>query len=309
MNYLLSDAPLEYLSGRNDRKGAVREPRPAVVRGNPELTRQLINQLTGKKYRYVSGVLSFKEFISAEQEQRIIDRFEASAFPGLRRDQFACLWIRHSHNAPEGHKRSELHFLVPRIELATGRALNIRPPGKRTDELYDTFRLLINHEFKLKDPHPAFNRLSSDQIKLLSEKLTRLTEARAKYNIGRYGASSEVQEFNPKPYEDRTGFADRGVTAPRGAAQDPFEGNRDALDRLDRAIRALGTAGAHVEHASRRLEPSVEAIREAAPQALALFRRRALSRAILGKYGIAAAPTGHSDERDAAMVLELDREP
>jgi hypothetical protein len=309
MSYLLSERPLQYLAGGKDKKGVVREPRPAVVRGNPQLTRQLINQLIAKKHRYVSGVLSFKELITPEQEQKIIDRFEATAFPGLGRSQFDCLWIRHSHNAPEGHKRSELHFLVPRIELSTGKALNIRPPGRRTDALYDTFRLLINHEFKLKDPHPAFSRLSSDQIKSLGEKLTRLTEARAKYNIERYGASPEPQELNPQLYEDRTGFADRGVTSPGGAAQEPFEGNRDALDRLGRATRALGAARSHVEHASRRLDPSVEAIREAAPQALAFFHRRAVSQAILGKYGVAPAATRSSAQRDQEMVLELDREP
>src|ERR1041384_3868613 len=92
VSYLLSEAPLGYLAGEKDKKGRVREPRPAVVRGNPELTRKLINQLVSKKHRYVSGVLSFKELISPETEQHIIYRFERSAFAGLHRDQFDCLW-------------------------------------------------------------------------------------------------------------------------------------------------------------------------------------------------------------------------
>src|SRR5207247_1830946 len=118
VRYLTAKRPFDYLAGKRDAKGAVRDPAPAVVRGDADLTRRLINQLHGRKHRYVSGVLSFRELISPEAEQQIIDRFEGTAFAGLEPGQFDCLWIRHAHN-----RRSELHFLVPRCELSTGKAL------------------------------------------------------------------------------------------------------------------------------------------------------------------------------------------
>ena len=55
-----------------------------------------------------------------------MDAFEAFAFAGLDAEQFDITWVRHQHTAGG---RVELHFVTPRMELASGRALNIAPPG------------------------------------------------------------------------------------------------------------------------------------------------------------------------------------
>ena len=47
------------------------------------------------------------------------------------------LWVRHSH---EG--RVELHFCTSRLELTTGRSLNIAPPGYQ--DAYDSLRDMMN---------------------------------------------------------------------------------------------------------------------------------------------------------------------
>jgi hypothetical protein len=60
---------------------------------------------------------------------------------------------RHGHTG-----REELHFVVPRIELATGRSLNIAPPGRASRRLFDTFRSKINAEFGLSDPDDPARR-------------------------------------------------------------------------------------------------------------------------------------------------------
>jgi hypothetical protein len=269
MAYLLSKAPLQYLAGARDAKGAIRDPAPAVVRGNPALTRRLINQLFNKKHRYVSGVLSFRELISPQAEQRIIDRFEATAFPGLHRGQFDCLWIRHAHN-----HRTELHFLVPRCELSSGRALNIRPPHERTEELYDTFRKLINHDFHLKDPDRSVAHLSPHAVQQLREKLDRLTAARAKYNRQRFPARSAnpIQLTHPRIHEDRTRPFVGSVGPARTPAHDTKQRTGSALERLGRAMGALGAASACLEHSTQRFGCSVGKIRARAPQAVAQAR-------------------------------------
>jgi hypothetical protein len=119
-----------------------------VLRGDPALTRNLIDSL-GFTHKYTSGVLSFApgEVITPEMEQRIMTDFEAVAFAGLKRDQYSILWVRHEH---AGHH--ELNFLVPRVELSTGKSLNIAPPKTSTRELFDTFRSMINARYGLADP-------------------------------------------------------------------------------------------------------------------------------------------------------------
>lgn len=130
-------------------KSAGREHSPPVVlRGDAEQTRQLIDSLEFK-HKYTSGVLSFApdEKITPEMEKAIIDRFEKVAFAGLEPDQYNCLWVRHSH---AGHH--ELHFVTPRVELSTGKSLNIRPPGDLAKATFDDFRSEINARYGLADP-------------------------------------------------------------------------------------------------------------------------------------------------------------
>ncbi len=121
---------------------------PVVLRGDPELVRNLIDT-SPNKYKYTSGVLSFApgETITEEMEQDIMDTFEQAAFAGLEPDQYSILWTRHIH---AGHH--ELNFLIPRIELTTGLSLNIRPPGPKATDLFDTFRSMINARYGLADP-------------------------------------------------------------------------------------------------------------------------------------------------------------
>ena len=84
-------------------------------------------------------------------EKAIMDGFERVAFAGgLQPDQYSILWVRHQH---AGHH--ELHFLVPRVELVTGKSLNIAPPGPESRKLFDTFRSMINAQYGLADPDDA----------------------------------------------------------------------------------------------------------------------------------------------------------
>jgi Toprim-like/Relaxase/Mobilisation nuclease domain len=120
--------PVEYITRIDDRAtGKLREPAPEVIRGNPEFTQQLIDSLDFK-YKYNSGVLSFapEDAPTTEQQQKLIDSFEKYAFAGLSPDQYDILWVRHTHT---GSNRVELHFVTPRVELDSGKSLNIAPPG------------------------------------------------------------------------------------------------------------------------------------------------------------------------------------
>jgi len=138
--------PTKYVTDK-EREGRKKFP-PVVIRGDAEQTRNLIDSLDFK-WKYTSGVLSFApgEIITTEMESEIINRFESLAFAGLDQDQYNILWVRHTH--ADHH---ELHFITPRVELETGKSLNIKPPGDLAKEHFDDFRSEVNAKFGLADP-------------------------------------------------------------------------------------------------------------------------------------------------------------
>ena len=120
--------PVEYITRLDDPKTKkLRSPAPEVIRGNPVITRRLIDSLEFK-HKYRSGVLSFapEDAPTDKQIEAIIDSFERYAFAGLSKDAYNTLWVKHTHTS---NNRVELHFVTPRVELYTGKSLNIAPPG------------------------------------------------------------------------------------------------------------------------------------------------------------------------------------
>ena len=120
--------PIDYLLKDKDANGLQREPLPEVVKGDPQQVVRLIDSLDFK-HKYCSGVISFapEDSPTPQQQRAVIESFEKTAFAGIDSDCYSCLWIKHTHTTSEG--RVELHFVTPRVELETGKSLNIAPPG------------------------------------------------------------------------------------------------------------------------------------------------------------------------------------
>ncbi len=129
--------PTRYLV-RPDYPGRKDAP-PEVLRGDVGMTRSLIDSIT-RKWKYTAGALSWHpdDKVSPEKEEEVMDAFERVAFAGLEPDQRNILWVRHVH---AGHH--ELHFVIPRMELSSGKAFNACPPGWEED--FAPFRDLCNH--------------------------------------------------------------------------------------------------------------------------------------------------------------------
>lgn len=301
MAYLLSEAPLKYLSGSRDRQGVVRNPAPVVVKGHPELTRKLINQCRNKN-KYTSGVISCERMISKADEKEIIRRFEQVAFAGLREHQFDCLWIRHSHLG-----RSELHFLIPKNELTSLKALNINPPRLRKEGLYDSFRKLTNHEFNLKDPSGI--QLSPSERNRLTQKLTKLVAARASYNRSRYPVvkQDQIEIFALGRCQDRTGSPGGSPATPRPAISTAQPAARPSIERLGRANRILGQTRQHLDIASCEFDCATGALQGQLGERVALRRRKLASKGLFFRYGISEAksPITFNDRDHGGLVLDL----
>lgn len=123
-----------------DREGRDHAP-PEVLRGDIERTRDLIDSIS-REWSYTHGVVSFalEDAPTEDQQRQVMDRFEALAFGGLDPEQYDITWVRHHHTSGG---RVELHFVTPRMELTTGRALNIAPPG--WEGTYRPLRDFLNH--------------------------------------------------------------------------------------------------------------------------------------------------------------------
>jgi 5S rRNA maturation endonuclease (ribonuclease M5) len=117
-----------------------RDPAPEIFSGNPARTQSLIDSIE-RKNRYTSGVIAFglEDNPSSKQQSELMAEFERVAFAGMEREQYDILWVKHSHASGV-----ELHFIVPKVELTSGKALNIAPPGwKKT---FDPLRDYWNHK-------------------------------------------------------------------------------------------------------------------------------------------------------------------
>ena len=130
------DRPVRYLI-REDIPSRKEHP-PEVLRGDPKLTAALINSIE-RRWKFTSGVLAWHpdDNVNEAQERDVMDAFERVAFAGLEADQRHILWVRHRH---AGHH--ELHFLIPRMELSSGKDFNACPPGWQKD--FAVFRDLFN---------------------------------------------------------------------------------------------------------------------------------------------------------------------
>ncbi|MEP4197101.1 MAG: relaxase/mobilization nuclease domain-containing protein [Aliishimia sp.] len=153
VGYLVADKVLAYDDNRDlirDADGqpmtVTREPLPEVLRGNPDRTEALIDA-SRHQWTYRAGVISFaaEDAPNEAQQAEVMDHFEQLAFAGLDPTQYDVLWVRHTHE-----DRVELHFCTPRLELTSGRSLNIAPPGY--EKAFDSLRDVMNQRHGWADP-------------------------------------------------------------------------------------------------------------------------------------------------------------
>ena len=153
VDYLIDREVVAYDQNRNpltDESGTIkmmrRVPEPQVIEGNPDRLRTLIDA-TPYQWTYRAGVIAFthEDAPTPDQQRDVISAFEDLAFAGLEPDQRDILWVQHRHE-----DRVELHFVTPRMELISGRSLNIAPPGYQKP--FDALRDVLNKQHGWNDP-------------------------------------------------------------------------------------------------------------------------------------------------------------
>ena len=158
-----ASAPIDYFLGKNrDRDFA------KLLSGDLEEVAELIDSSPYTK-KYTAGCLSFYEHELMEPvKKKIMEDFEKALFPGLTPDQYRIVWIQHQdkHNEETDEKRLELNFLIPNVEITTGKRL--QPFFAKADlNRIDDFKTITNYKYRLFDPDDPINRRSVKVAKYL----------------------------------------------------------------------------------------------------------------------------------------------
>jgi hypothetical protein len=109
---------IDYLINPMDANGQVRDPPAKLIRGDINMTKQLIRGLNFSQ-KYTSGVLSFSESHSEIDENtldKVMTDFESMVGAGLEKNRLNFLWVKHLDKG-----RVELHFIIPNLDLDTGK--------------------------------------------------------------------------------------------------------------------------------------------------------------------------------------------
>lgn len=135
--------PVEYVLD----KERVASGEAILLRGDAYITAELI-KTNNNEHKYRSGVLTFTEQdLNPNIKQEIMDSFEKNTFAGLEKYQYNILWVEHKDK-----DKTELHFVIPRLELSTGKAFN--PHWHKADQ----DRLILwqdiqNAKYNLSNPY------------------------------------------------------------------------------------------------------------------------------------------------------------
>lgn len=164
---------VDYLLGRNrDREHA------SVLSGDVAEVSELIDSSPYLK-KYTAGCLSFYEHdLPPDQKQQIMADFENCLFPGLERGSYRVLWVQHQdkENEETGQTRLELNFLIPNVEINSGKRL--QPFYAKADiDRVDCFKQITNHQYRLFDPDDPINRQATKVAKNLPKAAKELKQA------------------------------------------------------------------------------------------------------------------------------------
>ena len=131
-------AAADYLEDDKDHQGRTRE-NVEVLRGDPFRVGQIADSLDFK-HRLTAGVIAWApdDNPTPEQIDEVLDNFERLAWAGLEPDRYA--WSAVRHDEPSGGVH--IHIMAARVDLQTGKSLNIAPPGWQRD--FDPLRDALN---------------------------------------------------------------------------------------------------------------------------------------------------------------------
>lgn len=155
-----SERAIDYLLNEREMQRTAR-----TLQGDPNITRKIIRSID-RKQKVAVGCLSFEESNIPEDDKYILmDEFEKMLLPTMQ-GRYNILWVEHTDKG-----RLELNFVIPKMDLPTGKALN--PYYHKADvtrkELFEDKWNLIKDYSSAKDPSKARTLNTSTKQHYLSK--------------------------------------------------------------------------------------------------------------------------------------------
>lgn len=99
-------------------------------------------------WKYTSGVIAWskEDDPTSEQIKEVLDEFEKHAFSGLDPSQYHLFAVLHTDDDGSKH----IHVLAPRLDIQSGKSLNIAPPGH--EKHFDSVRDYFNTKYQWSRP-------------------------------------------------------------------------------------------------------------------------------------------------------------
>lgn len=247
--------PVEYLLGKNgQREGAT------LDRGDPKEIQNLIDS-SPYAQKYTSGVLSFEEAdLDRQVKDELMSSFERALLPGLDADQYSCLWVEHRDKG-----RLELNFVVPNVELQTGKRL--QPYYDKADRpRINAWKVEQNAVLKLHDPDDPINKRELVTPRTLPKNKQQAAQAITDGLLTLSASGGLTDRNDVLNALEGAGFTITRKTAKSVSIADPDGGRNIRLKGMiyEQDFRFSRGLRTQIEGASRRYrEQSQERIREA----------------------------------------------
>ncbi|MFX5096101.1 mobilization protein [Acinetobacter baumannii] len=135
-----------YVLDKLDHLGNVRAG-VEVLRGDAT-TFNAICDASPHLWKYTSGVIAWskEDDPTDTQIQEVLNDFEQHAFAGLDPSQYHLFAVLHTDQDGSKH----IHILTPRIDIESGKSLNIAPPGH--EKYFDSLRDYFNTKYQWSRP-------------------------------------------------------------------------------------------------------------------------------------------------------------
>ena len=135
-----------YLLDELDHMGVVRAG-VEVLRGDAT-TFNAVCDASPHLWKYTSGVIAWskEDDPTSEQIKEVLDEFEKHAFAGLDPSQYHLFAVLHTDDDGSKH----IHVLAPRLDIQSGKSLNIAPPGH--EKHFDSVRDYFNTKYQWSRP-------------------------------------------------------------------------------------------------------------------------------------------------------------
>ena len=110
-------------------------------------------------WKYTSGVIAWSKEDSPTDEQikEVLDEFEKHAFSGLEQSQYHLFAVLHTDDDGSKH----IHVLAPRLDIQSGKSLNIAPPGH--EKHFDSLRDYFNTKYQWSRPDDLLNSQTTQE--------------------------------------------------------------------------------------------------------------------------------------------------